>query len=87
VTAGPRLHDAHYASFRYQKEDKLHLIKSPTLLIYGTEDLFYPKRELVSKLISRCQIKIIQNSGNVPALEQTTEFAQAILDFLKESVT
>jgi len=83
ILAGPKLHDAHYAAFNYEKESKLHLIKSPTLLIAGTEDMFYKKLEAVKNLIPRCKNKVIENAGNVLALEQPNEFAQAILEFLE----
>jgi len=83
MMAGPRLHDAHYAAFRYEKEPKLPLIKSPTLLMVGTEDIFYNKLEAVKSLIPRCRTKVIRGAGNVVTLEKPREFAQAILDFLQ----
>ena len=83
MLVGPRLHDAHYAAFRYNKAPKLPLIKSPTLAIAGTEDLFIQKQETVASLIPRCKTEIIQGAGNICALEKPDEVANAILDFLE----
>jgi pimeloyl-ACP methyl ester carboxylesterase len=83
IMAGPRLHDAHYAVFRYEKEPELPLIKSPTLLLAGTEDMFYNKLEILKNIIPRCRTKVIKGAGNFVALEKPYEFADAILDFLK----
>lgn len=84
MMAGPKLHDAHHAAYRYEKEPKLPLIKSPTLVQYGTLDSFYPKLESVRKLIPRCRVRIIEGAGNQIANEQPEEFAQSILEFLEE---
>ena len=78
------LHDAHQAAYRYEKEPKLPLIKSPTLVVSGTEDMFYSAVEKVKSLIPRSRVEIIQCAGNHIANQKPKELAQAILDFLKD---
>ena len=83
MQAGLDLHAAHDAVWLYHKEPKLPLIKSPTLVMAGSDGLFYDRLEPVRNLIPKCRIKIIEGAGNVPTLEKPNEFAQAILEFLK----
>lgn len=74
--------DAHQALFRYIIEERLPLIKCPTLLISGTEDVFHHQLEASRSLIPNCKTRIIQGGGIVIGYEKGKEFAQAILDFL-----
>jgi len=85
MMAGPRLHDAHQAAYRYEKEPKLSLIKSPTLVLSGTEDMFYGTIETVKSLIPRSRKQVITGAGNHITNQKPNEFAQAILDFLENS--
>ncbi|MFC1930222.1 alpha/beta fold hydrolase, partial [Chloroflexota bacterium] len=82
MMAGPRLHDAHYAAFRYEKGVKLPLVKSPTLLIYGREDQFCRKLEAVRDLIPRCKTRVFEKASSGIPLEKPEELAEAVFDFL-----
>jgi len=83
---GKKAESAHEALYSYDTEQRLPLIKCPTLLIYGTGDSFYNRLEATRKLISRCRIKIIEDSCNVPAWEKPFELSQAITQFLEDPV-
>ena len=78
------MHDGHYAAFRYEMEKRLPLIKSPTLLIGGTEAPLHDRLEAVRSLIPRCQLVIIEGGGDLLPLERTDECLKAVLEFLKE---
>jgi pimeloyl-ACP methyl ester carboxylesterase len=74
--------DAHQALFRYLIDKRLPLLKMPTLLISGTEDVFYHRLMESAKLIPDCKTKIIEGGGIVIAYERAKEFGEAILEFL-----
>jgi pimeloyl-ACP methyl ester carboxylesterase len=74
--------DAHKALFRYEIEKRLPLIQCPTLLIYGTEDIFYGRREQTKNLITDGSTRIIQGGGFILGYERPGEFLEAILEFL-----
>ena len=81
LMAGARFHDLHQAAFQHDIEPRLHLIKSPTLLVSGSEDMFYNRLEIISKLIPLCKTQVITGGGVFICLEKPKEFARAILDF------
>ncbi|MCK5097373.1 MAG: alpha/beta hydrolase, partial [Desulfobacteraceae bacterium] len=74
--------DAHQALFRYEIEKRLPLIKSPSLLISGTEDIFYDKMDVTRRLIPECKTKVIEGGGFILGYENAIEFSRAILEFL-----
>jgi pimeloyl-ACP methyl ester carboxylesterase len=78
-----RPYDAHFAVARYNIKPRLPLIKSPTLLISGSEDLFLNRLESTKSLIPRCATGVIEGGGLFICFEKPKEFAQAILNFLK----
>lgn len=78
-----RPYDAHFAVARYDIKPRLRLIKSPTLLISGSEDLFLNQLESTKSLIPKCTTGVIEGGGIFTCFEKPKEFAQAILDFLK----
>lgn len=79
----------HGASFRGPNPevimlDKLHLIKSPTLLIHGTRDKVIPikyARE-APNLIPNARLKAIKKCGHCPYIEKAAEFNEAVIEFL-----
>ena len=83
MIAGTRAEDAHQAVFRYESERRLPLIKSPTLLLSGSRDTFYDRLEATKSLIPRCRTMVIEGGGAFIALDMPEEFAQAIIDFMK----
>lgn len=84
LEARTRPYDAHYAVFRSGYKSRLSLIKSPTLLINGSEDLFFDQNQLESykNLIPHCVTRVIEGSGAMICFEKPEEFAEAILSFL-----
>lgn len=83
LMAGARFHDLHQAAFQHEIEPRLRLIKSPTLLVSGSEDMFYDRLETISKLIPRCKTQVIGGGGVLICLEKPKEFAEVILAFLR----
>jgi pimeloyl-ACP methyl ester carboxylesterase len=81
LLAGPRMNDGHYASVPYDRRGKLPMIQNPTLVMCGTNDMFYNKLDEVHALVPGSAKHIIEGGGNGIAFEMPQEFAQAILDF------
>lgn len=76
-------YDTHFAVARYDVKPRLRLIKSPTLLTSGSEDVFVNQLESTKNLIPRCWTMVIEGGGFFVCFEKPKECAQAILDFLK----
>jgi len=74
--------DAWHAVFKYDIERRLPLIKCPTLLISGSEDVFLHRLEASASLIPRCRTKVIEGGGDVIAYERFEPFAEAIVEFI-----
>ena len=64
--------------------DKLHLVKSPTLLIHGAQDEVIPLKyaQNACRLIPDCRLEIIDECGHCPHLEKASEFNKAVISFL-----
>ena len=64
--------------------DKLHLIKSPTLLIHGTRDKVIPVKygRKAVELIPNARLKLIKKCGHCPHIEKAAEFNEAVIKFL-----
>jgi pimeloyl-ACP methyl ester carboxylesterase len=82
LLAGVHAEDAHHALWRYEVETRLPLIKCFTLLIGGTEDIFFSRFEVTKSLIPQCRTKVIDGGGIHLAYERSKEFAEAIDEFL-----
>ena len=78
-----RPYDAHFAVARYDIKPRLRLIKSPTLLTSGSEDVFVNQLESTKSLIPRSRTMVIEGTGFFVWFEKPKECTQAILDFLK----
>jgi len=83
LKVGDRMEEGHQAVSRYKMEDKVPLIKAPTLVLAGTEDPFsFPRMKPLSKSIKGSETAIIEG-GMVPMADQMPEeFAKAVIDFL-----
>jgi pimeloyl-ACP methyl ester carboxylesterase len=81
LLAGTSGEAAHHAVFEYEEQERLPLVKSPTLLISGSDDIFYKYLEATQSLIPRCKTKVVEGGGSAIALTKPDEFAQAILGF------
>jgi pimeloyl-ACP methyl ester carboxylesterase len=84
LMAGSAAEDAHHALWNYPISQRLPLIKHATLLISGTEDVFFNRLEYTKSLIPRCRIQVIEGGGIVIAHSKYKEFAEAVLDFLSK---
>jgi pimeloyl-ACP methyl ester carboxylesterase len=73
----------HRAVNAYRMEERLPLIKAPTLVLAGTEDPFsYPRMKPLSEHIPGSQTAEIKG-GMVPMVDQMPEeFAKVVMDFL-----
>jgi pimeloyl-ACP methyl ester carboxylesterase len=64
--------------------DRLHLVKSPTLLIHGVEDEIHPLElsQNACRLIPDARLKVIDECGHCPHIEKSAEFNEAVIAFL-----
>jgi pimeloyl-ACP methyl ester carboxylesterase len=78
-----RMEEGHRAVNKYRMENKVSLIKAPTLVLAGTEDPFsYPRMKPLSEAIKGCRTAEIKG-GMVPMVDQLpVEFARIVLEFL-----
>jgi pimeloyl-ACP methyl ester carboxylesterase len=73
----------HRAVNNYRMEERVRLIKAPTLVLAGTDDPFsYPRMKPLSEHILGSRTAEIKG-GMVPMVDQMPEeFAKALMDFL-----
>jgi pimeloyl-ACP methyl ester carboxylesterase len=78
-----RVEEGHRAVNSYRMEEKVRLIKAPTLVLAGTEDPFsYPRMKPLAENIKGATTVEIKG-GMVPMVDQMPEaFAKVVLDFL-----
>ena len=72
------------ATIAFNSRDRLHLIKSPTLLVFGDEDIMTPMRfanSMVSR-IKNAKLVVIKGTGHLFMRTQFKEASEAIKDFL-----
>jgi 4,5:9,10-diseco-3-hydroxy-5,9,17-trioxoandrosta-1(10),2-diene-4-oate hydrolase len=64
--------------------DKLHMVKSPTLIVHGVQDQVIPVEyaRLACKLIADIKCKVIDQCGHCPHIEKAGEFNEALIGFL-----
>jgi len=65
--------------------DRLHLVKSPTLLIHGAQDEIHPLElsQNACRLIPSARLKVINECGHCPHIEKAAEFNEVVISFLK----
>jgi len=65
--------------------DRLHLIKSPTLLIHGEQDEVIPViyARKACNLIPQARLEIITECGHCPHIEKASQFNKVIIEFLQ----
>ncbi len=68
----------------YSNEDRLRRLKIPTLIMVGRHDRILPPENAnrLHTLIPGSQIRIFENSGHHPHIEEPEAFNQAVRDFL-----
>ena len=81
MARGGVFHGEH-AVFGYDEEKRFPLVKNPTLIISGTEDVFHPRLDMVKGLFLRSRTVFIEAVDGFATLEKPEELAQAALDFL-----
>ena len=64
---------------------KLHLVKSPTLIIHGANDRVIPVEDArnASKLIPNSKLEVFARCGHCPHMEKPDELNKAVISFLK----
>ena len=72
------------SAVRHNLSDKLHLIKAPTLLVWGDEDSVTPVfvGEKFNELIENSKLVIIEKSGHAPMMERKEAFNKVLNEFL-----
>ncbi|MBW1691351.1 MAG: alpha/beta hydrolase [Deltaproteobacteria bacterium] len=78
-----RVEEGHRAVSRYKMEEKVDLIKAPTLVLGGTDDPFsFPRMRPLSDSIKGSRTETIEG-GMVPMVDQMPEeFARVVMEFL-----
>lgn len=73
------------SAVRHNLEDKLHLIKTPTLLIWGMQDNVTPiwVGEKFHELIENSELVKVDKCGHAPMMEEPAIFNAALEDFLQ----
>ncbi len=86
LRVGERMEDGHRAVSRYKMEDKLRLVKAPTLVVAGSEDPFsFPRMNPLSEAIKGSKTAVIEG-GMVPMVDQMPEeFARTVIGFLNRT--
>ncbi len=72
------------SAIRHNLADKLHLLKVPTLLVWGREDSVTPLfvGEKFNELIENSRLIVIEESGHAPMMERKEEFNRYLQEFL-----
>jgi pimeloyl-ACP methyl ester carboxylesterase len=76
--------DIHDVIFAHDIEPKLAKIKSPTLVLSGSQDVFYPKLTATAAVIPGARAQVIDGAGYFITLEQPEAFARVVEDFVAE---
>jgi pimeloyl-ACP methyl ester carboxylesterase len=87
--AGSRGEELHWAAFEYAPKvhDKLKLIQCNALVLTGTKDEWLPTVEQVAKIIPKSTWIVIPDGPVYMGRLMPKEFAEAILTFLRQTVT
>jgi 2-hydroxy-6-oxonona-2,4-dienedioate hydrolase len=72
------------SAVRHNIGDKLHLIKAPTLLIWGRQDAVTPLfvGEKFHELIEHSRLHIVEECGHAPMMEKPEEFNTILKEFM-----
>ena len=81
---GLRAEDGHDALYTYDIQERLPQLQCPTLLIYGTGDEYFARREITAKLIRRCRVEVIEGARSLAMYTHPQQYADAILRFLAQ---
>jgi pimeloyl-ACP methyl ester carboxylesterase len=72
-----------------EKVDKLHMVKSPTLLIHGAQDEVVPVKYArnACNLIPDARLQVIGECGHCPQIEKAPEFNEILMQFLESATS
>jgi pimeloyl-ACP methyl ester carboxylesterase len=85
LKVGERMEEGHLACGKYRMEDKVPLIKAPTLVMAGSKDPFsFPRMKPLADRIKGSETAVVEG-GMVPMVDQMPkEFARVVLKFLDQ---
>ena len=85
LKVGERSKEGHLACGKYRMEDKVPLIKAPTLIMAGSKDPFsFPRMKPLANRIKGSETAVVEG-GMVPMVDQMPEeFARIVLKFLDQ---
>ena len=65
--------------------DKLPLIQCPTLFVHGAQDSLVPLKRVSDsfRLVNGATVRIIEECGHFPQVEQATAFNKIVMEFFK----
>ena len=74
------------SAIRNNLADELHKIKTPTLLIWGNNDIITPPfvAKEFNKLIPNSELHIIDHCGHAPMMEVPNEFNEVLTTYLRK---
>lgn len=74
------------SAVRHNLADKLHQIKTPTLLVWGKEDVITPAfvGDKFHEMLEDSRLFFVEKCGHVPMMEHPALFNQYLEDFLAE---
>ena len=83
LRAGERSEDGHFAIARYRMEDRLPLVRSPALLIFGRRDPFgyTEKSRIFEETLAECRTAFLDGGVFLPS-EEPQAFAHLVLSYL-----
>jgi len=84
LKGGPRNVEAHLALWRYEPQERLPLIKCPTLILMSKEDQFYSRAEAVKSLIPQSRVVIVEGGGSFFPRQSPELFAETVMAFLRD---
>ena len=86
LTLGPDvfINQSRALQSRLDQQNTIQSIKIPVLIICGSEDKLCPveRHEMMHNMISDSDLKIINNAGHMPTLEQPRETTEVIKEWL-----
>ncbi|MBK8701713.1 MAG: alpha/beta hydrolase [Saprospiraceae bacterium] len=81
-----RIVKAAKSAVRHNLEDKLHLIKTPTLLVWGAQDEVTPLwvGKKFHELLQNSTLVVFEKCGHAPMMEHPDDFNKEIYNFLSK---
>lgn len=76
-------------SYEFDREDMLHQIAIPVLMIHGKNDTVFPQKisALMAKKIKNSTFMLLDNTDHIVVLNNVAEISQAIEGFVKKTIS